>query len=159
MYDNIKNTVNGVSFGARYCPIVDTYSYDVSYFIGLTNNFNKHNSDGLNVRLSWYKNPVLAALLRAVYNNYTIINDINSSAKINTQTITENTQTITKNKEQANTLKTQVEQELLNKKLKNATALQEQINTLQQTTHTLLQVNETLNNTINKQYYHKFRYY
>ncbi len=56
VYDNIKNTVNGVSFGSRYCPIVDTYSYDVSYFIGLTNNYNKHNSDGLNIRLSWYKN-------------------------------------------------------------------------------------------------------
>ena len=149
VYDNIKNTVNGISFGSRYCPIVDTYSYDVSYFNGMTNNFNKHDSDGLNVRLSWYKNPVLAALLRAVYNNYTIINDINSSAKINTQTITENTQTITKNKEHTNTLKTQVEQELLNKNLKNAVALQNQINTLQQTTHALLQSNETLNNAIN----------
>lgn len=70
MYDLVKTTINGVGYGVRYCPITESYNHTVSYFVGLTNTYNKYNSDGIIVRLSWYSNGALANSIYAIYNQY-----------------------------------------------------------------------------------------
>ena len=70
MYDLVKTTINGVGFGVRYCPITESYNYTISYFVGLTEAYNKYNSDGIIVRLSWYSNGALANSIYVIYDTY-----------------------------------------------------------------------------------------
>lgn len=101
MYDLVKTTINGVGYGVRYCPITESYNHTVSYFVGLTDTYNKYNSDGIIVRLSWYSNGALANSIYVIYNNYQSIlqyytNMTNYAAKIsdNYSLIAEKTESV-----------------------------------------------------------------
>ena len=94
MYDLVKTTINGVSYSVRYCPITDSYNYTVSYFVGLTAEYNKYNSDGFIVRLSWYHNSPLANSIYNAYGNYESIIPFENTILTNEPIIESNRQSM-----------------------------------------------------------------
>jgi len=45
--------VNGIGIASRYNSFLDSYFYNIAYYIGITDSYNKNNGEGLIIKLGW----------------------------------------------------------------------------------------------------------
>lgn len=53
LYEMAQSCVNGVGIGSRFCKVTDTYNYNVSWYLGITESYNVNDAEALIVRLGW----------------------------------------------------------------------------------------------------------
>ncbi len=146
MNEIIKNTINGAGFTSKLCPVLNKYMYTVFYFIGTTNEYNKYNSDGIILCLSWYKDEAVAAILKEIYDKYLTIHN-------NSIFVYEQLDKLLENNALASTkpqdLKTQLEKDIENNNLENVVSKIQEFELLRSELNRLLNQNTILKQDIN----------